>query len=95
MSDKKEEKKSKSKQEYPLLNFNHLQRFSIVIITTLVIVIGLVALGHWLDQKFETKPWLLIISLIISFPLSQLAVYKQMKRFTKKEFNRLEIKHKK
>jgi len=31
-------------------------------------VVGLcVALGWWLDRKFDTSPWLLIVGLFISF----------------------------
>lgn len=92
--DKTEAEKSKKNQNFPLLNFNHIQRFSIVIITTLVIVLGMTALGYWLDKMFDTKPWLMAITLILSFPIAQLAVYRKMKQYTKKELKRLNVKPK-
>jgi len=95
LSDKTEGEKSIKKKDFPLLNFNHIKRFSIVISITLIIVLGLVALGYWLDKKFDTKPWFLLIGLIISFPIAQITVYKKMKQFMNKEFKRLNVKTKK
>lgn len=86
------EHKKEAKKNFPLLNYNHLKRFSIVITSTFVIVLSFVGLGYWLDLKLGTKPWLLIILTIISFPITQLVVYRKMKEFTKKEFKRLNIK---
>ena len=84
--------KDKGKKNYPLLNFNHLQRFSVVIITTLSIVILFAGAGYWLDLKLGTRPWLLVILVIVSFPVTQYTVYKKMKEFTQKEFKKHGIK---
>ncbi len=92
---KPKDKSVENKSNFPLLNFNHIKRFSIVITTTLAVVLSLVAFGYWLDTKLDTKPWLLVTGLLISFPIAQIAVYKQIKRYTKKEFDRLDIKVKK
>lgn len=37
---------------------------------TVVLVIGAIFLGQWLDQKLGTEPWLLLILLFISIALS-------------------------
>lgn len=94
--DKKVDKSGgQNKKDFPLLNYNHLRRFSVVITTTLFIVLIFVGTGIWLDMKLGTKPWLLIALTLASFPVMQLVVYKKMKDFTKKEFKRLNIKEKK
>lgn len=94
-ANKSEELKPSNKQDFPLLDFNHIRRFSLVITTTLVIVLTLIGLGYYLDTLLDTKPWLLLIGLIASFPIAQIAVYKKMKQYTQKEFDRLNIKRKK
>ena len=87
-------KMDKNKKEFPLLNFNHIRRFSIVIATTVTIIAVFVGIGYWLDTKLDTKPWILIVAVVLSFPVTQFALYKKMKEYSKKEFKRLDIKTK-
>lgn len=84
--------KGKGSSNYPLLNFNHLRRFSIVVITTISIVIVFAGAGYWLDITLNTKPWLLVTFVILSFPVTQFALVRKMKEFTQKELKRHGIK---
>lgn len=42
---------------------------------TLVVVMGAVFLGLWLDQRFTTRPLLTIILVILSIPVSVVGMY--------------------
>lgn len=56
-------------------------------ISIVVITLGGIALfggaGYLLDQYFGTKPILLFALIIISFPVTQLALYKRVRQLTK------------
>jgi F0F1-type ATP synthase assembly protein I len=52
--------------------------------TVLTIAI-LGGLGYWLDLQFGTKPYILIGGLVAAFPLSQVLVYKKIKKFANKK----------
>ena len=39
--------------------------------------------GHWLDEKFNTNPLLLIVGLILGIAVAVLGVYNMMKPFIK------------
>ena len=41
-------------------------------------LVGGVLLGHWLDGRLNTGPWLLIAGLLIGITLSSLAVVRQL-----------------
>jgi len=45
-------------------------------------MIGVPALlGWWLDKKFETSPWCLIIGVVLGLVTTALDIYKLMKKF--------------
>ncbi len=56
-------------------------------ISIVLITLGGIALfggaGYLLDQYFNTKPILLFIFIIISFPLTQVLLYKRARQLTK------------
>jgi len=58
------------------------------------IIIG-VFLGRWLDQRFNTKPWLFLATVIVAFTISMFGMVKeatgaikQMEKFNNKEINK-------
>ena len=46
--------------------------------------IGMTLLGVWLDTVFTTKPWLMIIGIIVGFAFAILLVKKQMETINKR-----------
>ncbi len=56
-------------------------------ISIVVITMGGIALfggvGYLLDQYLGTEPIFLFVFIIVSFPLTQLALYKRVKQLTK------------
>ena len=46
--------------------------------------IGMTLLGVWLDTVFTTKPWLMIIGIIVGFAFAILLVRKQMDTINKR-----------
>jgi ATP synthase protein I len=48
----------------------------------LAVIIGL-AIGYYLDQKFNTFPWLTLFWLVIGFLAGLKNVYKELKKVTK------------
>ena len=45
-------------------------------------MIGVPALlGWWLDKKFATSPWLLIVGLVLGLLTTALDIYQLMKKF--------------
>ena len=56
-------------------------------ISIVVITLGGITLfggmGYLLDQYFGTKPILMFALIILSFPITQLALYKRVKQLTK------------
>ena len=45
-------------------------------------MIGVPALlGWWLDKKFETSPWCLIVGVVLGLVTTALDIYKLMKKF--------------
>lgn len=43
-------------------------------------LVGGVLLGHWLDGRLGTGPWLLVAGLILGIALSSVAVVRQLNR---------------
>jgi hypothetical protein len=41
-------------------------------------LVGGVLLGHWLDGRMDTSPWLLLAGLVMGITLSSLAVVRQL-----------------
>lgn len=38
-------------------------------------------LGHFLDQKFGTEPWLMLLGLLLGIAAGTMAIYRIMSRF--------------
>lgn len=57
---------------------------------TLIIVIGAVFLGLWLDGKFGVKPWATIISVALSIPISLVVMFAIVRGILKKLKPRLQ-----
>lgn len=51
---------------------------------TLIIVIGAVFLGLWLDSRLGSRPWATIISVAVSIPLSLVAMFVIVRGILKK-----------
>ena len=45
------------------------------------IVVALSLLGKYLDQRWQTGPWLLIIGFVLSLLISVLIIYRKAKRY--------------
>lgn len=43
-------------------------------------LVGGVLLGHWLDGRLDTGPWLLVVGLVLGITLSSFAVVRQLNR---------------
>jgi len=68
-----------------LLDFNHIQRFATVSGITLGSILAFAGLGYWIDTLLDTKPWFLLIGMIISFPLTQIMLIRKMKSMAPKK----------
>ncbi len=68
------------------LEFNHMQRLAIVSGVTVGTIIAAGAIGYYLDTVFGTKPWLLVVFVLLSFPLTQYLLIRKMKKFADKEY---------
>ena len=63
------------------LMFSQHFRVSIMVaLITVTVMGGLSFLGYQLDAVYQTKPAFLIVGLVMAFPLSQLVVYKWVKK---------------
>ena len=58
-------------------------------------IIIAVFLGRWLDQKYNTKPWLFLATVIVAFTVSMIGLVKeatgaikQMEKFNNKDLNK-------
>ena len=73
---------SKKDSEYYLNNFKKIAINSFVNVFKInilfILLFGLV--GYYLDNFFDTKPIILIISIMISMPLSIFVIYKKIKK---------------
>ena len=73
---------SKKDSEYYLNNFKKIAINSFVNVFKInilfILLFGLV--GYYLDTFFDTKPIILIISIMISMPLSIFVIYKKIKK---------------
>ncbi len=47
------------------------------------IILGLL-LGRWLDKKFDTEPWLLLVSLALAFITTNIGILKEGRHAQKK-----------
>lgn len=79
--EKSEEASKKSSSHSSTLMFSQHFRVSLMVAAISVSMIGLFAGGGYLlDQQFQTKPLFLLAGVILSFPLSQFAVYRWVKK---------------
>jgi len=58
-----------------LLNFSVISVFGKVSLLTIIIAAGSALLGWWLDGMLGTRPWLMIILFVASFPFAMFAIY--------------------
>ena len=72
----------------------HHKIYGRVVGITLACCTVLLGTGYGLDIYFDTKPTILIISLVIGFPIVQLVVYKVMKSFVRKELLKRKLNQK-
>lgn len=61
---------------------SHLQITIRVILITISIVGFAVVIGLSLDKYFDTSPIGLILGVVLSFPLTQIVIYKKFKKFS-------------
>lgn len=59
-----------------LLNSEYLQVFARVSVWIITPVIFSLIVGKFLDRKFHTAPWILGVSLALSFTVSMIAIVK-------------------
>ncbi|MAG45021.1 hypothetical protein CL633_04005 [bacterium] len=52
--------------------------------TTALPAVGFGLLGRFLDKKYQTSPWILMISILFSMLLTFLWLYKELKMLIKK-----------
>lgn len=71
----------------PIENFRKQKIHAVKTIAFLnLAVIGVfVLLGFGLDALFNTKPWLLIVCVVVSFPITQFVVIKKVRKDIKKD----------
>jgi len=55
------------------------------------VIIGLY-LGKWLDQKFNTEPWLFLITIALFFLVSLYGLFTSIKREAKKMEKNIQVK---
>jgi len=76
--DKKQKKES-------LLNSEYLQVFARVSAWIITPVIFSLIIGKYLDNKFDTTPWILCVSLATTFTLSMFMIIKIAKKYMDKD----------
>jgi len=63
----------KDYKEY-IVGKKHLAISGLTIITTLLSILICTSIGFYLDKTFSTKPYLTIIGLIVSYPVTQIVL---------------------
>lgn len=71
-------------QKQSLLNSEYLQVFGRVSGWIIGPVIFSLIIGKYLDTKYNTTPWILCVSLAISFTLSMIAIVRISKKYMDK-----------
>lgn len=69
-----------------LLNSEYLQVFAKVSVWIITPVIFSLIIGKFLDNKFNTEPWILIVTLALSFTFSMITIIK----IAKKSMNKID-----
>lgn len=78
---------TKKDQEQHLENFkkNRIKAFFIILTVTISTILSSILIGYFIDTTFHTEYYGIIISLIVSFPLVQIILFKTLKTvFSKK-----------
>ncbi len=72
----------------PIEKFRKQKVYAVKMIAfmTLSVILIAVAIGFGLDYLFNTKPWLLIASVVLSFPVTQFVVLKKVKKDISNKF---------
>ncbi|MFH0928410.1 MAG: AtpZ/AtpI family protein [bacterium] len=68
------------------LNLSYLTSlaiFSEIAVEIAVPVVVFSMIGKWLDQKYQTAPYLLIASFVLAFALTAYIIWKRVKYFEK------------
>ena len=73
------------KHERNFLEFNHLKRWWNVIVITIGTISVFALAGYALDSWLETRPWMLVTAVLISFPVTQILLIRKMKKFAEEE----------
>ena len=78
-------------QKQSLLNSEYLQVFAKVSVWIITPVIFSLIIGKFLDNKFHTAPWILGVSLALSFTVSMIVIVKIAKEnMAKEDMNRID-----
>jgi F0F1-type ATP synthase assembly protein I len=80
MKDSKDTQKQNS-----LLNSEYLQIFAKVSVWIVVPVIFSLMVGKFLDNRYNTTPWILCVALGLSFTFSMTAIVKIAKKYMDKD----------
>jgi len=73
-------------QKQSLLNSEYLQVFAKVSVWIITPVIFSLIIGKFLDNKFHTAPWILVVTLALSFTVSMIVIIK----IAKENMNRID-----
>ncbi len=55
------------------------------IVYTLIVIGIFGGIGYYLDLRFGTSPKILIASIVISYPITQIVLLKKIRKFAKKK----------
>lgn len=75
----------KNPKKESLLNSEYLQVFARVSAWIITPVIFSLIIGKYLDNKFNTTPWILCVSLATSFTLSMVMIVRIAKKYMNKD----------
>lgn len=59
------------------------------IVYTLISIAIFGALGHYLDKKLDTAPVILITALVISYPITQIILFRKFRMFAKSKIEKV------
>jgi len=66
---------------------HYIEITSRVAIVTVSVIALLAVPAYFLDQKFQTFPWIFVIALLISMPLSLYMVFRVIKDLMQKKYD--------
>lgn len=68
---------------FDLMYKKRIQMTKSIVLVTILCIIVFGGVGYLLDNLLETTPILTIVLVILSFPVTQLLLYKRMRQLTK------------